>query len=82
MKYNKDREKSLLGLIFIFPAIFLIFVFLILPGLMALIYSFYKINLLNPSVKEFIWIKNFYLMLQHKLKFQYYIFLLYLFLKC
>ena len=59
MKYNKDREKSLLGLIFIFPAIFLIFVFLILPGLMALIYSFYKINLLNPSVKEFIGIKNY-----------------------
>ena len=59
MKYNKDREKSLLGLIFIFPASFLIFVFLILPGLMALIYSFYKINLLNPSVKEFIGIKNY-----------------------
>ena len=26
MKYNKDRDKALLGLIFIFPAIFLIFV--------------------------------------------------------
>ena len=59
MKYNKDRDKALLGLIFIFPAIFLIFVFLILPGLMAFIYSFYKINLLNPSVKEFIGIKNY-----------------------
>ena len=56
---GREKEKVLLGIIFILPAIMLLFAFLILPIFLAFDYSFFSYNILMPHKKEFIGLSNY-----------------------
>ncbi|NME99623.1 sugar ABC transporter permease [Aneurinibacillus aneurinilyticus] len=59
--------RSLSGYVFSAPALVLLFVFLLLPTLMALYYSFTNYYLLLPDQTEFIGIENYARLLKDKL---------------
>nr|WP_212903597.1 sugar ABC transporter permease [Clostridium polyendosporum] len=49
----------ILGIMFIIPALILLFTFLILPTILAFKYSFYDYNILMPAKTSFIGLKNY-----------------------
>jgi len=55
----KDHQKSFLGVLFVLPALCLLFTFLILPALMAGKFSLYNYNLLKPGSMKFIDFQNY-----------------------
>ncbi|GIM28827.1 ABC transporter permease [Clostridium polyendosporum] len=56
---GREREKMILGIMFIIPALILLFTFLILPTILAFKYSFYDYNILMPAKTSFIGLKNY-----------------------
>lgn len=56
---KKLSKEGLTGLIFIAPAVILLFVFLFIPFIMTIGYSFTNYNLLKPSESAFVGLKNF-----------------------
>ncbi|MDF2512022.1 MAG: transporter permease [Herbinix sp.] len=56
---KKMNMESVTGLAFVAPALFLLFVFLIIPFALSLSYSFMEYNILKPDEKTFIGLKNF-----------------------
>ncbi len=73
MKQKKKRTgrsrfmRSLPGYVFSAPALILLFVFLLLPALMALYYSFTNYYLLLPDQTKFIGTENYVRLLEDKL---------------
>jgi len=53
------RQQKMLGVIFSFPALALMFTFLILPVALAFIYSLMNYNMLNPEAKIFTGLDNY-----------------------
>lgn len=60
-KLNLDwkRKEKIVGFVFLAPALILLFVFYILPGLMSLYYSFTSYYSLAPDTTEFVGLENF-----------------------
>jgi fructooligosaccharide transport system permease protein len=54
-----QRQKKWLGVLFSLPALILLFTFLVLPVILAFIYSFMEYNMLNPDAKSFNGIENY-----------------------
>ena len=54
-----ETQKRWLGIIFSLPALVLLFIFLILPVILAFSYSFMDYNMLNPDGKEFTGLDNY-----------------------
>ncbi|MCR4690115.1 MAG: sugar ABC transporter permease [Lachnospiraceae bacterium] len=52
-------KESQAGLAFVAPAMILLFIFLFIPFLMTLGYSFTNYNILKPDATEFVGLKNF-----------------------
>lgn len=65
MKYK--QQQSLLGILFTLPAMILLFTFLILPVILAFIYSFMDYTMLNPDGKYFIGLNNYIRLFQDEL---------------
>ena len=63
-KIGKENRPAYL---FLAPALILLFVFLILPSLMAIYYSFTDYYLLTPDKKDFIGLENFIAVFKDKL---------------
>jgi len=62
----KNNQKSFLGVLFVLPALCLLFTFLILPALMAGKFSLYNYNLLKPDNMKFINLQNYVDVLQDR----------------
>lgn len=54
-----EKQKRLLGIAFSLPALVLLFTFLILPVILAFVYSFMNYNMLNPDGKVFTGFDNY-----------------------
>ncbi|SIQ73425.1 carbohydrate ABC transporter permease [Domibacillus enclensis] len=54
-----DTQKKWLGVAFSLPALVLLFTFLVLPVMLAFVYSFMNYNMLNPAGKEFVGFDNY-----------------------
>ncbi|KMY52395.1 ABC transporter permease [Peribacillus loiseleuriae] len=54
-----QRQRKWLGAIFSLPALALLFTFLVLPVILAFIYSFMNYNMLNPDGKTFTGLENY-----------------------
>ena len=54
-----EKQKRLLGVVFSLPALILLFTFLILPVILAFVYSFMNYNMLNPDGKVFTGLDNY-----------------------
>ncbi len=52
-------KKAIMGSIFIAPALIFIFIFLLLPAILAFIYSFQNYNMLKPHAKVFVALQNY-----------------------
>lgn len=65
-----QRQKKWLGVFFSLPAILLLFTFLVLPVILAFIYSFMEYNMLNPDAKSFNGIENYKRLFQDMLFFK------------
>jgi ABC-type sugar transport system permease subunit len=65
-----QRQKKWLGVIFSLPAILLLFTFLVLPVVLAFIYSFMEYNMLNPDAKSFNGLENYKRLFQDMLFFK------------
>lgn len=59
VKRKKLTKENWTGLAFITPAAVLLFIFLFIPFLMTLGYSFTNYNILKPQAMEFVGLKNF-----------------------
>lgn len=53
------KQKARLGRVFVTPALILIAIFLVLPALLALYYSFFNYHLLKPQAMKFIGLQNY-----------------------
>lgn len=53
------HQKTFLGVLFVLPAICLLFTFLVLPALMAAKYSFFNYNILKPENMRFVGLENY-----------------------
>ncbi|ARK29829.1 carbohydrate ABC transporter permease [Halalkalibacter krulwichiae] len=53
------RQQKVLGVLFTLPALALMFTFLILPVILAFIYSLMNYNMLNPDAKTFTGLDNY-----------------------
>ena len=58
-KKHKLTKENWTGLAFIAPAVILLFVFLFVPFVMTLGYSFTNYNILKPDAMKFVGLKNF-----------------------
>lgn len=58
-KNGKWNKESLTGLGFIAPAVILLFIFLFIPFILTVSYSFTNYNILKPGAIEFTGLKNF-----------------------
>lgn len=58
-KNGKWNKESLTGLGFIAPAVILLFIFLFIPFILTVSYSFTNYNILKPGAMEFTGLKNF-----------------------
>lgn len=58
-KKEKWNKESLTGLAFIAPAVILLFIFLFIPFILTIGYSFTNYNILKPSNMDFVGLKNF-----------------------
>ncbi|MEH7120692.1 sugar ABC transporter permease [Neobacillus vireti] len=67
MTYN--RQQKVLGVLFSLPALVLLFTFLILPVILAFVYSFMNYNMLNPDEKVFTGLDNYIRLFQDKIFF-------------
>ncbi|MEY4462317.1 MAG: hypothetical protein RLY98_857 [Bacteroidota bacterium] len=56
---GQKRRETIMGYSFIFPALALLFVFLVLPFLLAVIYGFTRFNLLMPDQIRFTGFENY-----------------------
>ncbi|MEW5320809.1 sugar ABC transporter permease [Geobacillus thermoleovorans] len=54
------RKKMWLGVLFSLPALVLLFTFLVLPVILAFLYSFQDYAMLKPEEKEWIGLKNYF----------------------
>jgi ABC-type sugar transport system permease subunit len=63
------RQQKLLGVLFSLPAIALMFTFLILPVILAFIYSLMNYNMLNPDAKTFTGLDNYIRLFQDEIFF-------------
>ena len=63
-KKHKLTKENWTGLAFIAPAVILLFVFLFVPFVMTLGYSFTNYNILKPDAMKFVGLKNFIKMAQ------------------
>ncbi len=57
--FTYETQKRWLGVVFSLPALVLLFTFLILPVVLAFVYSFMNYNMLNPDGKEFTGLDNY-----------------------
>ncbi|MFT8888691.1 MAG: sugar ABC transporter permease [Ethanoligenens sp.] len=61
----KDKNKQVItGFLFTLPAIALIIVFLVLPALLALVYSLLRYNMMRPQAIKFVGFSNYLTILQ------------------
>ena len=58
-KLSMKSRKAIMGSIFVAPALIFIFIFLLLPAILAFVYSFQNYNMLKPHAKFFIAFKNY-----------------------
>jgi ABC-type sugar transport system permease subunit len=63
------RQQKVLGVLFSLPALALMFTFLILPVVLAFVYSFMNYNMLNPDAKVFSGLDNYIRLFQDKIFF-------------
>lgn len=63
---KKFSKESITGIAFVAPALILLTVFLIIPFLLTIYYSFTNYNLLKPDAKTFIGLQNFIKLFQDK----------------
>ncbi|MGC6174813.1 carbohydrate ABC transporter permease [Lacrimispora sp. 38-1] len=56
---RRINKESATGIIFVAPALILLFVFLIIPFVLSLSYSFMDYNILKPDKKTFVGVANF-----------------------
>ncbi|MBT2655233.1 sugar ABC transporter permease [Bacillus sp. ISL-18] len=63
------RQQKVLGVLFSLPALALLFTFLILPVILAFVYSFMNYNMLNPDEKVFTGLDNYIRLFQDKIFF-------------
>ena len=56
---SMKSKKAIMGSIFIAPALIFIFIFLLLPAILAFIYSFQNYNMLKPHAKVFVALQNY-----------------------
>lgn len=61
---SNNNQKKILGVLFTLPALILLTIFLILPVILAFIYSFTDYAMLKPHEKEFIGLENYILLFQ------------------
>lgn len=66
---DHKRLKMILGIFFTLPALVLLFIFLVLPAILALIYSFTDYQMLKPGEKSFVGLDNFIMLFQDELFF-------------
>lgn len=59
IKKKKLSKENLTGLLFIAPAVVLLFVFLLIPFMLTIGNSFTNYNILKPGATEFVGLKNF-----------------------
>lgn len=52
-------RKAIMGSIFVIPALVFIFIFLVMPAVLAFAYSFQNYNMLKPTQKTFIALQNY-----------------------
>jgi ABC-type sugar transport system permease subunit len=64
-----QRQQKVLGVLFSLPALALMFTFLILPVVLAFVYSFMNYNMLNPDAKVFSGLDNYIRLFQDKIFF-------------
>lgn len=57
--YIKTRQRTLLGILFVLPALCLLITFLVLPAIMAGRFSLYNYNILRANNMSFIGLKNY-----------------------
>ncbi|ULT56642.1 sugar ABC transporter permease [Neobacillus drentensis] len=75
VKYKREshmtykRQQKVLGVLFSLPALALLFTFLILPVILAFVYSFMNYNMLNPDEKVFTGLDNYIRLFQDKIFF-------------
>lgn len=62
-----ERQKKWLGITFTFPALTLLFTFLVLPVILAFIYSLMSYNMLDPEGKLFIGLDNYIRLFQDEI---------------
>ena len=67
MKMNKEitvkkkkRSESILGMAFFGPALVLLTVFLFIPMILTLIFSFTDFFALNPEITHFVGLENYF----------------------
>ena len=66
---SMKSKKAIMGSIFIAPALIFIFIFLLLPAILAFIYSFQNYNMLKPHAKVFVALQNYYKVLKNTVYF-------------
>lgn len=59
IKKKKLSKENMTGLLFIAPAVVLLFVFLLIPFMLTIGNSFTNYNILKPGATEFVGLKNF-----------------------
>ena len=67
IKQKYHSRQTRMGLTFVTPAVVLLFVFLILPALMSLIFSFTDFYVLTPDAMSFVGLDNYKTLLSDKL---------------
>ena len=55
----KNKSNSILGMAFFGPALVLMTIFLFIPMILTLVYSFTDYFALNPKLTHFVWLENF-----------------------
>jgi len=59
MRPNKRLGEKTVGIMFVLPAICFLGIFLILPAILAVVYSFFNYNMLRPDARSFIGFGNY-----------------------
>lgn len=56
---SMKSKKAIMGGLFVVPALIFIFIFLVMPAILAFVYSFQNYNMLKPNQKTFIALQNY-----------------------
>ena len=60
------KKESILGMAFFGPALVLLTLFLFLPMVLTLVFSFTDYFALNPDMTHFVGLENYYVRIKHR----------------